>query len=161
MKSETHGKNFSPISSTQDSRSQSFTFILFSSLSIGLLILLLPHQSVDGNLVPALIFAEHQYLFNVLVISVMVSFATASSGLLIGDNPRHATISRWYFRISQISLASALLIMAFASFMEFLRLVSSGFRLWVNEDGTDSFVFQVWKKDSVRRFVLGRVMWKS
>ncbi|KAJ4723618.1 hypothetical protein OWV82_006964 [Melia azedarach] len=128
MKSETHGKNFSPISSTQDSRSQSFTFILFSSLSIGLLILLLPHQSVDGNLVPALIFAEHQYLFNVLVISVMVSFATASSGLLIGDNPRHATISRW---------------------------------LWVNEDGTDSFVFQVWKKDSVRRFVLGRVMWKS
>lgn len=114
---------------------------LYSSFAIALLILFLPHQNVNGSPVPTFLFAAHPSLFHALVFAVMLSFAAASGGLLIGINSRrhYATVQRCYFVISVVSLASALSILACASFLEIFKLVCSWINLrQLNEDEVDS-----------------------
>ncbi|KAJ4723620.1 hypothetical protein OWV82_006966 [Melia azedarach] len=122
--------NSSQISSGQKPETRSSIFNLFSSLILGLVLLLFRQQFVNG-------FAAYRSLRFALVISVMLSFVGASASLLIGIIPGqwHATIRRCSLRISSASLASAVFIMAYVLFLEIFRQVSSGF----NEDGGDSF----------------------
>ncbi|KAK9200853.1 hypothetical protein WN944_016052 [Citrus x changshan-huyou] len=97
----THDNSYSKISSSNPKKSQTqlLIFIFYASLAIALLILFLPRQNVNGCPVPAFLFASHPSMFHALVFSVMLSFAAASSGLLIGINSQrqHATIQKCYF----------------------------------------------------------------
>lgn len=125
MGSKALDNSYDKTTSSQESQTQSLFFILYSSLAIALLILLVPHQYVDGNFVPGFIFAGHPFLFHAFLFSVLLSFAGASSSLLIGNNCPGATIGRCYYRISMVSMASALLILALALFLEILKLLGS------------------------------------
>ncbi|KAJ4723610.1 hypothetical protein OWV82_006957 [Melia azedarach] len=124
----------SPISSAQNSKTQSSIFNLFFSQTVGLLLFLLHHQY--GILVPV-------FISTALVISIILSFVGASVSLLIGILlPQHATIRRYSFRISSTFLASAVLIMACLFFLGIVRQVSSGIKSWKpNEGSGDSFFF--------------------
>ncbi|KAL9436846.1 hypothetical protein AB3S75_022819 [Citrus x aurantiifolia] len=151
--SETHD-----VSSSQEKlETRLLIFILYSSFAIALLILFLPHQNVNGSPVPTFLFAAHPSLFHALVFAVMLSFAAASSGLLIGINSRRqcATVQRYYLVISVVSLASALSILACASFLEIFKLVCWGVKLrQLNEDEVDSvLVFRFRKIGSVYELV--------
>lgn len=147
----THDNSYSKISSSSPKKSQTqlLIFIFYASLAIALLILFLPRQNVNGCPVPAFLFASHPSLFHALVFSVMLSFAAASSGLLIGINSQrqHATVQKCYFVISVVSLASALSILACASFLEIFKLVCSGIKLWLlSEDWADSVIVYIFGK---------------
>lgn len=131
MGSKALDKSYGKTTSSQESQTQCLFLILYSSVAIGSLILLLPHQYVDGNFVPGSVFAAHPFLFHAFLFSVLLSFAGASSSLLIGINCPRATIGRCYYRISMVSMASALLILALASFLEILKLLGSpGLEWW-------------------------------
>lgn len=158
MASKTHGHDLSCNSSLSSSSPEFQTQLLFPILCcclfIASLLFSLPHEHLNGNLVPALIiFKAHSFLFNALVIAVMLSFAGASCAFLIGNKSRLATFRRFYSVMSFVSISSALSIMGCALFLEIFRRVSSGiFKLrQLNEDPADSFqfysyVFQTFRK---------------
>ena len=125
MESKTRVNCYRETTSSQESQTLSLFFILYSSLAIALLILLVPHQYVDGKFVPGFIFAGRPFLFHAFLFSVLLSFAGASSSLLIGINCPRTAIGRCYYRISMVSMASALLILALALFLEILKLLGS------------------------------------
>ncbi|GAY53284.1 hypothetical protein WN943_016110 [Citrus x changshan-huyou] len=146
MESEAHAAD-------QESLSKFTTLILGFCISIASVVWFLPHENIDGDLVPDLkIFTEHPVLFHALVITLILSFSGASGALLIRNFSRHATAWRCYFGVSLVSVASALLILVCTVFLEIVRLDSSGFKLWqLNEKGADSLflhshMFQVFRK---------------
>ncbi|KAJ0092811.1 hypothetical protein Patl1_26704 [Pistacia atlantica] len=75
--------------------------------------------------------------FDALMIFVMFCFIGAFGASLIGNKPQLATLRRFYFVISMVSMASTLSSLAFALFSESFRLVSLGSILWQNIDAED------------------------
>ncbi|KAK9200846.1 hypothetical protein WN944_016045 [Citrus x changshan-huyou] len=135
------------MNSSNGFRTQLSILISLCSLFFAFILFLIPNRYVDESLEPT--------LYHALLFAVLLAFAAASSTLLIGiGNPsRHATTQTCYFIISALSLASALLLLACALFLEiFRRLVSPGFKLWqLNQSKADtevvcSYVFQVFRK---------------
>lgn len=131
----------------QESQTQSLIFILnlaSSSFSMSLLILLLPHQTVDANLVPALLVAARASLFCALVIAVTLSFTGATVALLIQNKTQQqVTVRRFCLRVSVVSMALTLSILGFDLVLEIFRLLSA------SGDGADSFC--------VYRYVFGNI----
>lgn len=125
-------------------QTQSLIFILYTSFSMSLLILLLPHQTVNANLVPTLLVAARASLFCALVIAVMLSFTGATVALLIQNKTQQqATVRRFCLRVSVVSMASTLSILGYDLVLEIFRLLGA------SGDGADSF--------SVYRYVFGKI----
>ncbi|KAJ0034107.1 hypothetical protein Pint_26067 [Pistacia integerrima] len=84
------------------------------------------------------------------MIFVMFCFTGAFGASLIRNKPQLATLRRFYFVISMVSMASTLSSLAFTLFPESFRLVSLGSILWQNVDGEDHLekLFFFLKKNS-------------
>ena len=101
---------------------------------MGTMFMLVPHEQVDGSLVPTLVFNDRPTAYHAFLISIMFSFTGALSALLIQHRPRIERFCRAYAMASMIS-ALAILLYATArwGFGYPPRLTEQKIRIWMKK----------------------------
>ncbi|XVF85716.1 hypothetical protein PTKIN_Ptkin17bG0139700 [Pterospermum kingtungense] len=79
--------------------------ILFISFTIATILILLPHEYINGKPVPTIVFKGHPATFHAFTICIIFAFSGAFSALMVPKNP---TITRLCGCYSIASMASAL-----------------------------------------------------
>ncbi|KAF3960609.1 hypothetical protein CMV_014691 [Castanea mollissima] len=90
--------------------------IVYISSAAATIFMVLPHEMVDGNLVPAL-FKDRPTVYHMFLVSALLAFTGSFSTLLIQNKSRIEIFCRVYAMASMVSaLALVLYATAFAGF---------------------------------------------
>uniref|UniRef100_A0A7N2MRW5 Uncharacterized protein n=1 Tax=Quercus lobata TaxID=97700 RepID=A0A7N2MRW5_QUELO len=110
-------------------------FIIYASCTMGTMFMLLPHEQVDDSLVPIVVFKDQPIAYHAFLISIMLSFTSAHSSLLIQHKPRVERFCRAY---AMVSMISALAILLYATVLWGFRyrphLAEHEIRIWMEKD---------------------------